>query len=93
MLRKRLPAPASQDLGLSPHHAGPGLNGEMIIGDQARLEVGFAAAQTRLVNLVHGDWLLSAPRDAYNEGIAGLAPVGPLGDHARSVQAGRGAIP
>jgi hypothetical protein len=51
----------------------------MIIGDQVRLEVGFAAAQARLVNLVHGNWLLSVSREAYDEGITGLARVGPLG--------------
>jgi hypothetical protein len=51
----------------------------MFVGDQERLEVGFAAAQARLTNLVRGNWLLSASREAYDEGITGLARVGPLG--------------
>src|SRR5208282_1552677 len=51
----------------------------MIVGDEVLLEVGFAAAQARLANLTRGGSLLSASREAYGEGITGLARVGPLG--------------
>ena len=51
----------------------------MFVGDEVRLEVSFAAAQARMANLTRGGSLLSASRDAYGEGIAGLARVGPLG--------------
>ena len=43
------------------------------------MEVSFAAAQARLTNLVHGNWLLSASRNTYDEGITGLTRVGLLG--------------
>jgi len=51
----------------------------MFVGDEVRLEVSFAAARARLANLTHGGSLLSVSRDAYGEGITGLARVGPLG--------------
>jgi len=51
----------------------------VFVGDRARLEISFAAAQARLINLVHGNWLLNASRDAYDEGVTGLTRVGPLG--------------
>lgn len=50
----------------------------MFVGDEVVLEVGFVAAQARLANLTRGS-LLSASKDAYGEGISGLARVGPLG--------------
>lgn len=54
-------------------------NEGMFVGDEVRLAVSFAAAQARLINLMHGNWLLNASRDAYDEGVVGLTRVGPLG--------------
>jgi hypothetical protein len=51
----------------------------MFTGDEVALEVGFAAARTRLVHLSRNDVLRSASQDAYSAGIAGLARVGALG--------------
>jgi hypothetical protein len=54
-------------------------NGKVIVGEQAVLDVGFAVARARLMNLVHGSLLLDAAREAYGEGITGPVRVGPLG--------------
>jgi hypothetical protein len=51
----------------------------VFVGDQARVEAGFAAAQARLASLLRGSWLLGACREAYDEGITGLTTVGPPG--------------
>ena len=51
----------------------------MFVGDEVRLEVGFAAARTRLANLIHGNPLKDASQEAYSEAITGLERVGPLG--------------
>ena len=50
----------------------------MFIGTEARLEVGFNAAQARLANLAHGGLLHRASESAYTWG-AESAQVGPLG--------------
>ena len=54
------------------------------VGDEVRLEVGFAAARTRLANLIYGNPLKDASQEAYSGGITGLERVGPLGS-AREV--------
>ena len=51
----------------------------MFIGAEARLDVGFSAAQARLANLVRNGLLRQASDDAYQELATGLAWVGPLG--------------
>jgi len=51
----------------------------VFISDEVRLDVGFAAAQARLANLARGGSLLSASQAAHDDGITGLARVGPLG--------------
>ena len=51
----------------------------MFVGDEVLLDVSFVAARARLANLTRGGSLLSASKDAYGEGITGLARVGPLG--------------
>jgi hypothetical protein len=51
----------------------------MFVGDQARLEAGFAAARARLASLAHGTWLFGASRDSYGEGITDLIRAGPPG--------------
>jgi hypothetical protein len=51
----------------------------VFVVDETRLEVSFAAACARLVNLTHGGSLLRASKDAYGEGITGLLRVGPAG--------------
>ena len=55
------------------------LTDRMFVGDEVRLEVGFAAARARLANLTRGSLLTAAAQEAYGEGITGLARVGPLG--------------
>jgi len=51
----------------------------VFISDEVLLDVSFAAAQARLVNLARVGSLLSASQAAYGDGITGLARVGPLG--------------
>lgn len=51
----------------------------MFIGDEVVLDVSFTAAKARLGNLARGGSLVRASEDAYDEGITGLARVGPLG--------------
>jgi hypothetical protein len=51
----------------------------MFVGDEVRLEVSFVAAHARLANLTRGSLLTAAAQEAYDEGITGLARVGPLG--------------
>ena len=49
------------------------MTGGMFIGDYVLLNVGFAAARTRLGNLADGGLLLGASEHAYAETITGLA--------------------
>jgi hypothetical protein len=49
------------------------MTGEMFIGDNVRLNIGFAAARARLGNLASGGVLLGASERAYGETIIGLA--------------------
>ncbi len=65
-------------MSLSDEHL-IGLTNRMFVGDEVLLEVSFVAARARLANLTRGSSLLSASREAYGEGITGLARVGPLG--------------
>ena len=51
----------------------------VFVGDEVLLDVSFAAAQARLANLARGGSLLSASQAAYDDGITGMARVGPLG--------------
>lgn len=48
------------------------MTGEMFIGDHVLLNIGFAAARTRLGNLAGGGLLLGASEHAYAETITGL---------------------
>jgi hypothetical protein len=52
----------------------------MFVAHELEVEISLAAAQTRLVNLAHGDALSAASRDAYDGGLARLIRIGPLGD-------------
>jgi hypothetical protein len=49
----------------------------MFVRDEVPIDVGFEAARERLAKL--DSWFLTASDDAYGEGIAGLARVGPRG--------------
>jgi hypothetical protein len=53
--------------------------GTMFVGDEMQLPVGFDAAQAGLAQLAHGGSLIPAVAEAYGDGLAGLARVGPLG--------------
>jgi hypothetical protein len=48
----------------------------VFVGDEAQLEVSFAVARERLVQLAGSGFLLSTSEDAYDVGTAGLARVG-----------------
>ena len=52
------------------------MSGEMFIGDHVQLNIGFAAARTRLGNLASRGVLLCASEHAYGETITGLAEAG-----------------
>ena len=52
------------------------MTGEMFIGDHVQLNIGFAAARTRLGNLASCGVLLGASEHAYGETITGLAEAG-----------------
>jgi hypothetical protein len=52
----------------------------MFVGHEVTLDASFPAARAGLVRLTRGGWLTDASDDAYNEGLAGLARVGPFGD-------------
>jgi hypothetical protein len=58
---------------------GIGFTGLVFVGGEVQLDVGFDAARSRLAALVDGEALLTASQDAYGEGAARLARVGPLG--------------
>ena len=51
----------------------------MFVGDERQLPVGFDAAQAGLAQLAHGGLLTPAAAEAYGDGLADLARVGPLG--------------
>jgi hypothetical protein len=51
------------------------MTGEMFIGDHVLLNVGFAAARTRLGKLASGGLLRGASEHAYGETITGLADI------------------
>lgn len=51
----------------------------MFVGAEIRLDVGFDAAQARMVNLARSGRLRHASDDAYRELGTGLARIGPLG--------------
>jgi hypothetical protein len=48
----------------------------VFVGDEMRLDVGYAIARERLLRLAEGGTLLSTSEDAYDRGTAGLAKVG-----------------
>lgn len=52
----------------------------MFAAQELDLEVSFRAAQARLVNLAHQEWLSDASQHAYENGLAELIRVGPLGE-------------
>ena len=52
----------------------------MFVGDEFLLDVSFRAAQARLANLTLGGWVSAASEGAYDDGLAGLIRVGPVGD-------------
>ena len=54
------------------------MTGELLIGDHVQLNIGFAAAQTRLGNLASCGVLLGASVHAYGETITGLADAGSM---------------
>jgi hypothetical protein len=50
----------------------------MFVAEEQCLAVGFGAAQARLANLPHSGALVTCSADCYEQGVAGLARVGPL---------------
>jgi len=52
----------------------------MFVGDEITLGAAYPDARAGLLRLAHGGWLSDASGDAYAEGMAGLARVGPFGD-------------
>jgi hypothetical protein len=66
--------------------------GGMLIGDHVLLNVGFAAARTRLGNLAAGGVLLSASEYAYGETITSLAGAGPAAGVSQLVGVRPGAL-
>ena len=57
----------------------PWCDGQVFIGAEVRLGLGFNAAQARLANLASGGLLRRASDEAYRDLGSGLARVGPLG--------------
>jgi hypothetical protein len=51
----------------------------MFVAEEECLDVGFGAVQARLANLLHGGALITSSADCYEQGMTGLARVGPLG--------------
>ena len=68
-----------QDLSLLPGARLGGSAGAVFVGDEVVLEVGFDAAAAALAKLARSGLLAGASGDAYEEGITGVVPVGPLG--------------
>ncbi len=56
------------------------LTGCMFVAHQLVLQISSQAAQARLANQAYRDGLSSASQDAYENGLASLIRVGPLGD-------------
>jgi hypothetical protein len=52
----------------------------VFVGDEVIVNAGFWLAQARLANLIQGGWLNNASERAYDDGLACLIRVGPLGD-------------
>ena len=52
----------------------------MFVAHDIMLDVGFAAARPRLLNLIGGSGLTGASRAAYDDGLAGIVRVSPSGD-------------
>ena len=70
----------------------------MFIGAETRLTVGFGHAQAKLADLIRGGLLGRASGGVYDQWRTALARDGPwrdraVGDRARDVQAGPGAVP
>jgi hypothetical protein len=59
-------------------HSGP-FTGVMFVAGEECLEIGFGAAQARLANLLRSGLLTTSSEDSYDQGVTGLARVGPLG--------------
>jgi hypothetical protein len=55
------------------------LTGLVFVGGEVLLDVSFDVARARLVSLIRSGNLLTPSQDAYGDGVAGLARVGPLG--------------
>lgn len=55
----------------------------MFVAHDIMLDVGFAAARSRLLNLIGGSGLTGASRAAYDDGLAGIVRVSPFGDLPR----------
>lgn len=51
----------------------------MFFAEEQRLDVGFDAARMRLADLLHGRTLITSSADSYQQGLTGVARVGPLG--------------
>jgi len=51
----------------------------VFVAEEECLDVGFGAAQARLANLIHGGALVAFSADSYEQGVTGLAGMGPLG--------------
>src|SRR6266536_2117443 len=75
----RVQRPVAGDLCPLPAGLAAARPGNMFVSHEFMLDVGFAAARARLMNLAHGDWLSTASRGAYADGLTGLIRVGPLG--------------
>lgn len=55
------------------------LTGRVFVDGEVLLDVSFDVARARLASLIRGGNLLTPSQDAYGDGVAGLARVGPLG--------------
>jgi hypothetical protein len=53
--------------------------GVMFVAEEECLAVGFGVAQARLANLLRSGALITSSADGYEQGITGLARIGPLG--------------
>jgi hypothetical protein len=65
----------------------------MFIADELVLDVGFPAAQARLVNLARRGGLSGASKAAHADGLSAVIRVGPFGGRGRCLQAGPGPLP
>src|SRR6266498_2836761 len=68
----RVQRPVAGDLCPLPAGLAAARPGNMFVSHEFMLDVGFAAARARLMNLAHGDWLSTASRGAYADGLTGL---------------------